>query len=87
MRVRFQLLFSGLQGEEAFYRPPYHGLRHPLVFYYVHPATFYTNKFRIAGLIDAPINPYYEEVGDTCVFVSQRRISWGCSVWVVADHD
>ena len=57
-----ELLFSGLQGEEAFYRPPYHGLRHPLVFYYVHPATFYTNKFRIAGLIDAPINPYYEEI-------------------------
>lgn len=30
------MLFSGLQGEEAFYRPPYHGLRHPFIFYYAH---------------------------------------------------
>lgn len=28
-----ELLFSGLQGEEPFYRPPYHNLRHPLIFY------------------------------------------------------
>jgi hypothetical protein len=25
-----EVLFSALQGQEAFYRPPYHGLRHPL---------------------------------------------------------
>ncbi|MGZ3749305.1 MAG: hypothetical protein ACXVCD_18355, partial [Pseudobdellovibrionaceae bacterium] len=32
-----EVLFSGLQGEEAFTRPPIHQLRHPLVFYYGHP--------------------------------------------------
>lgn len=25
-------------GEEAFFRPPYHGLRHPFIFYYSHVA-------------------------------------------------
>jgi len=30
----YELLFSGLQGEEAFFRPPAHGLRHPKIFYY-----------------------------------------------------
>ena len=31
-------------GEEAFYRPPYHHLRHPMVFYYRHPAALYINS-------------------------------------------
>jgi hypothetical protein len=33
-----EILFSGLASEEAFFRPPYHGLRHPFIFYYTHPA-------------------------------------------------
>ena len=33
-------------GEEAYYRPPYHNLRHPFIFYYVHPAALYINKVR-----------------------------------------
>ena len=33
-----EVLFSSLRGPEAYYRPPAHGLRHPLVFYYGHPA-------------------------------------------------
>ena len=28
-----ELLYGGLQGEEPFYRPPHHNLRHPLIFY------------------------------------------------------
>jgi hypothetical protein len=35
-----------LAGEEPFYRPPYHELRHPLIFYYGHPAVFYVNKVK-----------------------------------------
>jgi hypothetical protein len=31
-------------GEEPFYRPPYHDLRHPLIFYYGHPAVLFINK-------------------------------------------
>lgn len=38
--LQTEILFGSLQGEEAFYRPPYHHLRHPLIFYYGHPATF-----------------------------------------------
>lgn len=44
-------LFAGLQGEEAFLRMPAHGLRHPLLFYYGHPATLYVNKLRAAGIL------------------------------------
>lgn len=62
-----ELLFAGLQGEEAFYRPPYHHLRHPMVFYYCHPAALYINKLRVAGLIDNPINPYFERIFETGV--------------------
>ena len=43
-----ELLFASLQGEEAFYRPPYHHLRHPMIFYYCHPAALYINKLRVA---------------------------------------
>ena len=44
-------LFAGLQGEEAFLRLPSHGLRHPLIFYYGHPAALYVNKLRAAGIL------------------------------------
>lgn len=57
-----ELLFSALKEESAFIRPPYHGLRHPLIFYYGHPAVFYTNKLRLAGLISEPIDSYLERV-------------------------
>ena len=55
-----EVLFSSLQGDDAFRRPPYHRLRHPLVFYYAHPATFYVNKLRLARLLDAPIHEDFE---------------------------
>lgn len=55
-------LFAALQGEEPFYRPPYHELRHPLIFYYGHPACFYINKLRLAGLLDHGIEPYFESI-------------------------
>ncbi|HQN47448.1 MAG TPA: hypothetical protein PK034_10395, partial [Rugosibacter sp.] len=42
-----ETLFAGLKGEEAFFRPPYHGLRHPMVFYFCHPPVFYINKLRV----------------------------------------
>jgi 5-histidylcysteine sulfoxide synthase len=55
-----EVLFSSLIGDEAFYRPPYHSLRHPLVFYYGHPAVLYINKFLMAGLIDRGIDARIE---------------------------
>jgi 5-histidylcysteine sulfoxide synthase/putative 4-mercaptohistidine N1-methyltranferase len=61
-----EMLFSGLANEEAFYRRPYHQLRHPLIFYYAHPVVLYVNKLRVAGLLDQPVNAHFEalfEVG------------------------
>jgi len=57
-----EALFAGLQGEEPFMTPPYHDLRHPLIFYYGHSACFYVNKLRVAGLLDGPVNNYFESI-------------------------
>ena len=62
-----EALFAGLRGEEAFYRPPYHHLRHPMIFYFGHPPALYVNKLRLAGLIGKPLNPYFEQLFETGV--------------------
>ncbi|HRZ24669.1 MAG TPA: 5-histidylcysteine sulfoxide synthase [Candidatus Contendobacter sp.] len=62
-----EVLFSGLQGEEAFYRPPYHSLRHPMIFYFGHPPALYINKLWVAGLLEQPLNPYFERLFETGV--------------------
>jgi hypothetical protein len=61
-----EVLFTSLQGTAAFIRQPYHQLRHPMIFYYGHPAVLYVNKFRVAGLLTEPINQYFEQVGACC---------------------
>jgi hypothetical protein len=67
-----EVLFSALQGEKALYQSPYHQLRHPLVFYYGHTAAVYINKLRVAGLLDAPINEYFEQIFETGI----DEMSW-----------
>jgi 5-histidylcysteine sulfoxide synthase/putative 4-mercaptohistidine N1-methyltranferase len=67
-----ELVFSCLVGEEAFYRPPYHHLRHPLVFYYNHPAVVYVNKLRVAGLLKEAIDPHMEHICE----VGVDEMSW-----------
>jgi 5-histidylcysteine sulfoxide synthase/putative 4-mercaptohistidine N1-methyltranferase len=67
-----ELLFSSLVSEESFYIPPVHGLRHPLIFYYLHPPVLYINKLRVAGLLDASINAEYESLFETGV----DEMSW-----------
>jgi len=62
-----EVLFSGLASEASFYRPPYHQLRHPMIFYYCHPAALYINKLRVAGLVDQPLDAYYERLFETGV--------------------
>jgi 5-histidylcysteine sulfoxide synthase len=54
-----EALFSGLADDAAFDATP-DPLRHPLLFYYAHPATFYVNKLRIVGLLEAPVRAGYE---------------------------
>lgn len=67
-----ELLFQSLKVEEVYVRPPYHALRHPLIFYYGHPAVLYINKLRIAGFQKEPINMYLEKVLETGV----DEMSW-----------
>ncbi|KAI9990934.1 hypothetical protein PInf_018551 [Phytophthora infestans] len=55
-------LFAALQGERAFMTAPPHQLRHPLIFYYGHPTSFFVNKFLVSGLIQEPVNPHFEQI-------------------------
>jgi len=67
-----EVVLSGLASPEVFYRVPYHGLRHPLVFYYLHPAVLYVNKLRLGGLIQGPLNAEFESLFETGV----DEMSW-----------
>lgn len=58
---RYEQLFTTLANDEAFYRKPI-SLRHPLIFYYGHTATFFINKLLLAGLLDARLNPAFESM-------------------------
>jgi 5-histidylcysteine sulfoxide synthase/putative 4-mercaptohistidine N1-methyltranferase len=55
----YESLFEALVDEDSFRVKPIR-LRHPLVFYYGHTATFFTNKLLLAGLISERINPRFE---------------------------
>jgi 5-histidylcysteine sulfoxide synthase/putative 4-mercaptohistidine N1-methyltranferase len=67
-----ETLFSALTSEEAYYLRPYHKTRHPLIFYYCHPVTFYINKLLVAGLITEPVNKHFEVLFETGV----DEMSW-----------
>ncbi len=60
------------QGTDAFNRQPYHQLRHPMIFYYGHPAVLYINKFRVAGLLDEGLDQFFEQLFETGV----DEMSW-----------
>ncbi|CAF1290344.1 unnamed protein product [Adineta ricciae] len=62
-----EVLFDGLANEEAYYRRPYHKLRHPMIFYYGHPAVLYMNKLRVAGLLVNGISSEFERLFETGV--------------------
>ncbi len=67
-----ETLFSALVSDEAYFERPYHKTRHPLIFYYVHPVSFYINKLLVAGLIDEPVNKHFEALFETGV----DEMSW-----------
>jgi 5-histidylcysteine sulfoxide synthase len=77
-----EVLLSALQGADTFIRAPGHNLRHPKIFYYGHPAVFYINKLRCVGVLQEPINSYYECIFETGVDemgwddLSQDASSW-----------
>ncbi len=67
-----EVLFSALQGEQAFIRPPYHQLRHPMIFYYGHVPCLFINKLRVASLISQPVNTNLEHLFE----VGVDEMSW-----------
>ncbi|KAJ9513718.1 hypothetical protein QJQ45_015472 [Haematococcus lacustris] len=77
-----EVLFASLQGEDTFLRQPYHQLRHPMVFYYGHPAVLYINKLRVAGVLEDGIDQFFEQLFETGVDemswddLSQGRDDW-----------
>ncbi|MFP5430628.1 MAG: 5-histidylcysteine sulfoxide synthase [Gammaproteobacteria bacterium] len=58
---RYEALFRTLTCDEAFYRKPI-PLRHPLIFYFGHTATFFINKLLLTGLVSERINPAFESM-------------------------
>ena len=59
-RINFYVLY--LICHEYHPRPPVHGLRHPQIFYYGHTPCLYVNKLRVAGVLDKPVNAYFESI-------------------------
>ncbi|SHO55431.1 5-histidylcysteine sulfoxide synthase [Vibrio quintilis] len=57
----YESLFTLLASDESFYQKPI-SLRHPLIFYYGHTATFFINKLLLAGLVEERINPEMESM-------------------------
>ena len=54
-------LFDLLKEEEFIYEQP-NSLRHPLIFYFGHTATFFVNKLILANIIKERVNPEYESI-------------------------
>lgn len=54
-------LYDSLKTEEAFYMRA-DPLRHPLIFYIGHTATFYINKLILAGILNERLNPKFESM-------------------------
>lgn len=58
---RYESLFETLASDLAYYEKPI-SLRHPLIFYFGHTATFFVNKLLLARMIDTRINPRFESI-------------------------
>ena len=58
---RYESLFTLLNGESAYYIKA-DRLRHPLIFYYGHTATFFINKLKLAKIIEHRIDPKLESL-------------------------
>ena len=57
----YESLFTLIADEEAYYTKA-DPLRHPLIFYYGHTATFFINKLKLAKIIENRINPRLESL-------------------------
>ena len=58
---RYESLFALIAEERAYYVKA-DALRHPLIFYFGHTATFFVNKLKLAKIIDERIDPQLESL-------------------------
>lgn len=78
---RYESLFQTLNSDESYYRKSI-ALRHPLIFYFGHTATFFINKLLLAGLISERVNPAFESMFSVGVDemswddLDEARYSW-----------
>jgi len=58
---RYEALFKLVSQDKAYFQKS-DPLRHPIIFYYGHTATFFINKFKLAKIIDERVNPELESI-------------------------
>ena len=58
---RYESLFHLISDKRAYFQKA-DSLRHPIIFYYGHTATFFINKFKLAKIIDERIDPQLESI-------------------------
>jgi 5-histidylcysteine sulfoxide synthase/putative 4-mercaptohistidine N1-methyltranferase len=58
---RYESLFNLVSDEKAYFQKA-DPLRHPIIFYYGHTATFFINKLKLAKVIDDRIDPRLESI-------------------------
>ncbi|MGF1684418.1 5-histidylcysteine sulfoxide synthase [Photobacterium minamisatsumaniensis] len=57
----YESLFSVITNDDAYFSKP-EPLRHPLIFYFGHTATFYINKLLLGKYIDSRVNESFESM-------------------------
>ena len=67
----YESLFETLVDDSVFYQRP-ESLRHPLVFYFGHTATFYSNKLVVSKIIDQRVCPKMESM----MAIGVDEMSW-----------
>ena len=58
---RYESLFKVISDERAYFQKS-DPLRHPMIFYYGHTATFFINKLKLAKLIDKRVDKDLESI-------------------------
>ncbi|MCF6244939.1 MAG: 5-histidylcysteine sulfoxide synthase [Sulfurovum sp.] len=58
---RYESLFTIVLEDSAYYQKA-DLLRHPIIFYYGHTATFFINKFKFSSILNERVNPHLESL-------------------------
>ena len=67
----YERLFALIRDDASYY-PRHEPLRHPLIFYYAHPAVFYLNKLTAGRYVSARLDPVLEAM----MAVGVDEMSW-----------